>query len=709
MRRTPPRQLGSHLKRDDILHDADAEKEEVDTMKKYYNIRCLLLTIPLMFLLPAFAQAENLTCTDLPGVMKDFLSNHYAMKSLDDRIKTHTVDQMVKRLDITKTLLYESDVVSIRKDLMGMFGTMQESNCAALQKVYSLVLARARENEQFVKKFLGPGYKLDETVTLNTDLDKRPYPKTKAEKDKLLRKFVHFQIANAMLAGHSLDEAKKEQIHRYELQTLRLSERKTDRLVTSFAQAFALALDPHSAYLSPENMEDFRIQMQLSLEGIGASLSNENGFTIIEELIPGGAAERTGLLKPKDKIIAVAQEGEKPVNVIDMDLRDVIKMIRGKKGTKVTLTILRQAAKTDRFVVTIVRDRIDIKEQEAKLTYETRRIGPREYVFGIIDLPSFYGGETSDKSSYEDVKGLLEKAKGRNVDGMILNLSRNGGGLLTDAVRIAGLFLDKGGVVATKDGQNNISILANGISSRQDWGGKISIRSFPREDRAAIYTGPLVVLTSRVSASASEIVAGALKDYHRAVIVGADHTFGKGSVQTLTQLPRGFGGMKVTMGLYFLPGGTSTQKKGVAADIVLPGLFSYEEIGESALDYPLPIQTIAPFVYLPDGSPGSYLPWRPVDSSLIAILAAKSAARIAKDENFAEIIKTSKEIAGRKHIVRISDLRKENEKENVRNETMAKRRQKAKDQEKPYVAEGVNILIDMITARPAAAAAVSLN
>ena len=394
---------------------------------------------------------------------------------------------------------------------------------------------------------------------------------------------------------------------------------------------------------------------------------------------------------------------------IDMDLRDVVKMIRGKKGTKVTLTILRQAEKMDRFAVTIVRDRIDIKEQEAKLTYETRRVGPREYVFGIIDLPLFYGGETDDKSCYEDVKGLLKKAKGKNVDGMILNLSRNGGGLLRDAVRIAGLFLDKGGVVATKDGQNNISILANGISSRQDREGKRSILSFPKEDPAAIYTGPLVVFTSRVSASASEIVAGALKDYHRAVIVGADHTFGKGSVQTLAHLPLGFGGMNVTIALYFLPGGTSTQKTGVAADIVLPGLFSYEEIGESALDYPLPTQTIAPFVYSPDGSPGSYPPWRLVNSSLIAILAAKSAARIAKDESFAEIIKTSKEIAGRKHIVRISDLRKENEKENAGKKPVRELQRKAKDQETPYVAEGVNILLDMITAQSAAATAASLQ
>lgn len=691
------------------MNDADSRERKDPYMKRYHSIRCWFLIFLLIILLPAFAQAENLTCTYLPGIMKDFLDNHYAMKNLDDGIKTHTVDQMVKRLDITKTLLYESDVARLRQDLRGMFGTMREGNCAALQDVYGLFLTRARENEQFVKKFLGPGYKFDETVELNTDLNKRPYPKTQAEKEELLRKFVHFQIANALLAGQSLEEAKRQQIHRYELQTRRLSERNAEQLVKSFAEAFALALDPHSSYLSPQDLEDFRIQMQLSLEGIGATISNENGFTVIEELIPGGGAERTGLLKPKDKIIAVAQEGEEPVNVIDMDLREVTKMIRGEKGTKVTLTILRQTDQTDRFAVTIVRDRIDIKEQEAKLTYETRHVGPREYVFGIIDLPSFYGGRTDGRSCYEDVKGLLEKAKEKNVDGVVLNLSRNGGGLLNEAVRITGLFLDKGGVVATKDGQNNIRILANGISSGQYPEEKRTILSFPKEDQAAIYTGPLVVFTSRVSASASEIVAGALKDYHRAVIVGADHTFGKGSVQTVAQLPLGLGGMQVTIALYFLPGGTSTQKAGVAADIVLPGLFSYEGIGESALDYSLPTQTIASFVYATAGSQDSYPPWHPVDSSLIAILAEKSAARIAKDETFAEIIKASKEIAGRKGIVRISDLRKENEKENAGRKTGEESRRKAKDQETPYVAEGVNILLDMITARSAAPTASSLR
>lgn len=674
-------------------------------MKRFQSIRRWLLLILLIFLLPASAPAKSLTCSYLPGLMRDFLGSHYAMKGLDDRIRTNTIEQMVKRLDISKTLLYESDVVRLRRDLRGMFATMQEGNCVALHGVYNLFLLRARENEQFVKTFLGPTYKLDETVELNIDVDKRPYPKTPVEKGELLAKFVHFQIANALLAGLSLDEAKKQQIHRYELQTRRISERSPEELVVSFAEAFALALDPHSAYLSPENMEDFRIQMQLSLEGVGAALSNDNGFTVIEELIPGGGAERSGLLKPKDKIIAVAQEGEKPVNVIDMDLRDVIKMIRGRKGTKVTLTILRQAEQTQRFDVTIVRDKIDIKDQEAKLTYEIRRLGTKEYVFGIIDLPSFYGGERDDKSCYEDVKNLVMQAKDRKVDGIVLNLSRNGGGLLKDAVRITGLFLGKGGVVATKDGQNEITILANGISSRQSRDDKRTIISFPKEDRTAVFTGPLVVLTSRVSASASEIVAGALKDYRRAIIVGADHTFGKGSVQTLAQLPLGLGGMKVTTGLYFLPGGTSTQKAGVAADIVLPGPFMLDEIGESALDYPLPTQTIAPFIYTPPGPAGSHPPWRAIDASLVAGLAAKSAARVARNPSFAEIVKTNQETAGRKGIVRIADLRKENEKENAgkkKEETREELRRKAKDQEAPYVAEGVDVLLDMVTvARPA--------
>jgi len=661
-----------------------------------FCFRRLLLILLLLLLLPVSSIAENLTCRRLPMLMEQFLANHYAMKNLTGEISTHAAEQMIKGLDSSKTLLYESDVERLKPVLQGMFASIQSGDCIALQQVYDVLVERARENEAIVKKILGPDYRLDETVELNTNVNKRPYVKTTAEKLGLLRKVVQFQIENALLAGVDLAEAKKQQIHRYELQTMRVVEHRPEKLITNLAEAFARALDPHTSYLSPENLEDLRIQMQLSLEGIGALLSSDNGFTVIEELIPGGGAERSGLLKPKDKIIAVAQEWEKPVDVIDMDLRDIIKMIRGKKGTQVTLTILRQAEHTDRFDVTITRDKIDIKDQEAKIAYETRTVDGRQYRFGVIDLPSFYGDEKEKKSCYEDVKSLLAEAKRQRVDGIVLDLSRNGGGLLTEAVRLTGLFLGKGGIVATKDSQEQVTILANGSAASGTKGDKRNVITFPEEDVRTLYTGPLVVLTSRMSASASEIVAGALKDYHRAVIVGSDHTFGKGSVQELTSLPWGLGGMKVTTGLYFLPGGKSTQKMGVEANVRLPIWFILEDIGETELDYPLPVQAITPFL----GVPGNALPlWKPLERSMLAELAARSKARVAKDAKFAEIIKNNEEAAGKKGVIRLADLRKEMEKESggKKKETPTELRKKARDQYAPFVNESVNVLLDMVT------------
>jgi carboxyl-terminal processing protease len=495
-----------------------------------------------------------------------------------------------------------------------------------------------------------------------------------------------------------LAKAKQQQIHRYELQTMRVVERNPEKLITSIAKAFALALDPHTSYLSPENFEDFQIQMQLSLEGIGAILHSDNGFTVIEELTPGGGAERSGLLKPKDKIIAVAQEGEKPVDVIDMDIHDAIKMIRGRKGTQVTLTILRQTERTYRFDVTITRDKIDLKDQAAKIDYETRTVNGRQYRFGVIDLPSFYGDEKETKSCYEDVKTLLAQARRQHVDGIVLDLSRNGGGLLTEAVRLTGLFLGQGGIVATRNSHGQVTILANGAAAAVGKGEARKVVTFPTEDPSALYTGPLVVLTTRMSASASEIMAGALQDYQRAVIVGSDHTFGKGSVQTVIPLPLDLGAMTVTTGLYFLPGGKSTQKTGVEADVKLPLWFILEDVGETALDYPLPAQAIEPFV----GVPENVAPlWKPVDQPMLAKLAARSKARVAKDAKFAEIDKNNKEAAGRKNVIRIADLRKEMEKENggKEKETPTEAKQKAKDQYAPFVNESVNVLLDMVTQR----------
>ena len=660
-----------------------------------FCFRRLLLILLLILLLPVSSVAENLTCSRLPMLMERFLANHYAMKNMTGEIETHAVDQMIKSLDPSKTLLYESDVERLKPVLQNVFASGQAGDCAALQQVYDVLVARAGENEAIVKKILGPGYRLDETVELNINVNKRPYVKTAAQKHALLRKIVQFQIENTLLAGVELSEAKNKQIHRYELQTKRVIERNPQKLITGVAEAFALALDPHTSYLSLENLEDLRIQMQLSLEGIGAVLSSDNGFTVIEELIPGGGAERSGLLKQKDKIIAVAQEGNNAVDVIDMDLHDVIRMIRGRKGTQVTLTILRQAEQTSRFDATIIRDRIDIKEQEAKIAYETRTLAGRQYLFGVIDLPSFYGDEKENKSCYEDVKILLAEARRQHVDGIVLDLSRNGGGLLGEAVRLAGLFLDKGGIVATKNSREQVTILVNGSAASGTEGDKRKVITFPAEDSRAVYAGPLVVLTSRLSASASEIVAGALKDYHRAVIVGSDHTFGKGSVQVLTQLPRDLGGMKVTTAMYFLPGGKSTQKRGVEADVRLPIWFILEDVGETALDYSLPAQEITSFLGVPGGNATL---WKPVEQPLLVELAARSKDRVTKDVKFAEIISNNKEAAGKKGVIRLADLRKDMEKESVgkKKETLPEFKEKARNQYAPFVNESVNVLLDMV-------------
>ncbi|HAJ26389.1 MAG TPA: hypothetical protein DCG53_03950, partial [Syntrophus sp. (in: bacteria)] len=656
----------------------------------------LLLILLLILLLPVSSMAANLTCSRLPILMDRFLSNHYAMKKMTEEIKSRAVDQMIKSLDPSKTLLYESDLERIKPVLKGAFVSMQSGDCSSLKQVYDVLVARAKENEAIVKKILGQNYRLDETVELNINVNKRPYLKTTGEKYEFLRRVVQFQIENTLLAGIDLAEAKKQQIHRYELQTMRVVERNPEKLITSIAKAFALALDPHTSYLSSENYEDLLIQTKLSLDGIGATLSSDNGFTVIEELIPGGGAERSGLLKPKDKIISVAQKGERPVDVIDMDLRDIIKMIRGKKGTQVTLTILRQGERTYRFDATIMRDKIDIKEQEAKLAYETYTVGGRQYRFGVIDLTSFYGNEKEKKSCSEDVKSLLAEAKKQHVDGIVLDLSRNAGGLLEEAVLLAGLFLGKGGIVATKDSQGQVTIIANGSAASGTRGDKRKVITFPAEGPRAVYTGPLVVLTSRLSASASEIVAGALKDYRRAVIVGSDHTFGKGSVQILMPLPMDLGAMKITAALYFLPGGKSTQKMGVEANVRLPIWSSLEDIGETELDYPLPVQAITPFL----GIPGNAVPlWKPLEQPMIAELAARSKIRVAKEAKFAEIIKNNKVATDKRGVIRLADLRKEMEKEGggKKKETPAELRKKARDQYVPFVNESVNVLIDMVT------------
>ncbi|MBW2696759.1 MAG: tail-specific protease, partial [Deltaproteobacteria bacterium] len=405
------------------------------------------------------------------------------------------------------------------------------------------------------------------------------------------------------------------------------------------------ALDPHSNYLSHDVLEDFQISMELSLDGIGVALSSRDGYSVVEKVIPGGAADGLDVLEPKDKIIAVAQDGEEPVDIIDMDLRDVVRLIRGKRGTKVHLTILRQAETTERFRVSIVRDKISLEEQAAKLRFEDVVIEGEKKKIAILELPSFYGGRNpGERQSSNDVEKLLEKARKAKADGLILDLSRNGGGLLENSVEITGFFIKKGGVVAVKDTFSKVQVLKD-------------------RDANILWDLPMVVLTSRVSASASEIVAGALKDYRRAVIVGDGHTFGKGTVQSMVPLPEGLGALKVTTALFFRPGGKSTQHEGVHSDVVVPSIFGTDDFGEMHQTYSLPSQSIDAFVDDDDvpslDSSQDGAPWVAVTPEILAELSRRSAARVAEDQDLIDVQERIAKAEERNGVVHLEELMKE--------------------------------------------------
>ena len=650
------------------------------------------MMIPLLFGLSVFTPAlssesfaQSLQCQQVPSLMGVFLSNHIAMKELNSEVKSRTVNLFLKYLDSNKQLLYKKDFESISARMKDLFATMGAGNCAVLNEVSAIVTERAQENLKIVNDLLKSNYAVKEDVRYQTDPKKRDYPTDFNQKKDLIEAGVHMQVATIVSGDVKLQKAKEQLIKRYELSVKRAKEMNQAKMINLLAEAFAHSLDPHSDYLPPEQLDEFRITMGLSLEGIGVSLSSEDGYTIVQEIIPGGSADRASALKPKDKIIAVAQDKAESVGILDMDLSDVVKMIRGKKGTKVTLTVVRQKGnQSETFNVTITRDKVDMKEQAAKVDYQTRKVDGKTVKIAVIDLPSFYGG--SDKNSrdcFEDMRQIVKEAVAKKVDGIILDLSIDGGGLLQDAVRIAGMFINKGPVVATQDGKANREILAD-------------------EEGGILYNGPFMILTTRQSASASEILAGAMKDYRRALIVGGDHTYGKGSVQILNPLPFKLGAMKFTTQMFYLPAGASTQHAGVSSDIALPTYLDAEDLGERYMDYALPPSRTAPFISM-EAAQGK-LPterWTPVSDDLISFLKEKSSKRVAENQEFKDIQKDLDESKKNEGWVKVADIvkrytkEKDKRKEKKDLSTTAKGRKELwiKD---PRVQESINIMTDWL-------------
>jgi len=421
-----------------------------------------------------------------------------------------------------------------------------------------------------------------------------PRPEDLTEAKQLWRERLRYEYLQEKLGKEKPEEIAKIITRRYTRVLRALHEYDSDDVLEIYLTSLARVYDPHSDYMGKSQLENFSIGMKLSLFGIGALLRSEDGYCKIQELKPGPASD-SKKLKPNDRIIAVAQGDGEPVDVVDMKLNKVVELIRGPKDTEVRLTVVPADAPDPsvRQVVALIRKEIKLEDQEAKAKIiELPAVGEEKSMrLGIIDLPSFYssfelqghkGGEP--KSTTTDVAKLIRKLSQEHIGGIILDLRRNGGGSLEEAINLTGLFIKEGPVVQTKNPT-----------------GAITVDRDP--DPSILYDGPLIVLTSRFSASASEILAGALQDYGRALIVGDSSTHGKGTVQSLLQLAPYIrqkgqvpttdpGAVKITIRKFYRASGSSTQLKGVTPDLVLPSVNNYAEVGEASLENPLPWDTI---------------------------------------------------------------------------------------------------------------------
>ncbi len=627
-----------------------------------------------LLLLASSAQAE-LLCSEAHELERHFLRAHIRYGAFDSALDERTATLYLERLDSQRMLFLESEAKRAKAQLVRAARDIRNGNCGALRQFHSDILARTKRMEDTVRAIVtSPTYALDPNAVATLDSAKRGWLPTEAARQKEIEALVHFQVSTIengatqeeIADGRARADAIKRVVKRAELRTKRVKDIEQEELLAAWLDAFAGALDPHSNYFSQRTYDDFKIQMRLSLEGIGVQLQDREGVAVVQQIMPGSAAKKEGTLREGDKILEVAQETGEPVDIAEMDLDDIVRLIRGKKGTRVKLTAMRDGSPPERFQVVIVRDKIDLEEQAAKIDFEEVTNGGKKLKLAVLTLPGFYGGgdprNPLERLASRDVRRLLEQARREQADGLLLDLAYNGGGLLEDAVRIAGFFIHDGGVVAVREGFTSHPI-------RDPEGG-------------IAWVGPMVVLTSRVSASASEIVAGALKDYRRAVIVGDEATFGKGTVQSMIERPEG-DALKVTTGMFFRPGGASTQHEGVRADIALPSLLTPDMIGESEEQFALPQEHVAPFLSRSANAALGRARWEPVTDKVIAELARRSAVRVAKEPAYDEIRKELAERAEDHGKLKLATLIQRREEEERKSEAKKAAETGAKPGEKP--------------------------
>jgi carboxyl-terminal processing protease len=531
-----------------------------------------------------------------------FERSHYRQAPVNDPVSSLVLDRYLESLDGLRSYFTAADIEEFERYRYELDDAILEGKLEPAFEIFNRYQQRSRERMKFALAVLDkePDFTLDETFQF--DRRKAPWAKDSAELDELWRKRVKNDAISLMLADKTWPEAREVLQKRYERAAKRSEQVTADDVFEIFMNAFAHVFDPHSSYFSPRNSEEYRIQMSLSYEGIGASLQSLDDYVTIMEVLPGGSAQQSGELKATDRIIAVGQgkTGEM-VDVVGWRLDDVVALIRGPNGSFVRLLIQPGKASTDakERVVTLPRTKITLEAQAAKKELRTIERGDRKLRVGVITVPSFYqdynaraAGEEEFRSTTRDVRKLLDEFKAEGgIDGLVLDLRENGGGHLSEAIGLVNLFVPRGPVVQLRETGGRVEVLES-------------------EADAPAYDGPLTILVDRFSASASEIFAAAMQDYGRGVVIGQE-TYGKGSVQNLYPLDRyaigqdpGYGQLTVTIGMYYRVTGDSTQNRGVQPDVRLPSAIDTAEVGESSRDAALPWNRIRPSQFRREGTLG---------------------------------------------------------------------------------------------------------
>ncbi|MEL0065495.1 MAG: carboxy terminal-processing peptidase [Gammaproteobacteria bacterium] len=537
--------------------------------------------------------------TTTQNIVDALASRHYVPTVLDDNLSSKIYDTYISDLDPSKSYFLASDIAEFEKYRYTMDNALRGGNLKPAFEIFNRYHERVIARFHNVVARLNAGIdQFDFTIdeSLNVDRENLPWATSNEELDDLWRKRLKDAILNLKLTDKEPEKIQELLVKRFKNRLTRAKQTNSEDVYQLYMNSFTKTYDPHTQYFSPRTSENFNINMSLSLEGIGAVLQLEDEYTKVVSLVPAGPADKTGQLKPNDKIIAVGQgEDGEMVDVIGWRLDEVVQLIRGKKDTIVRLDVI-SAKQTDASaskVINITRNKVELEEQSAQSEIiEIEQFGAVRKI-GVIDIPTFYvdframqKGDRNYRSTTRDVKRLIRELTAEQVDGIVIDLRDNGGGSLQEAKTLTGLFIDRGPTVQIRSKSNRVDILDD-------------------RDISVIYDGPLAVLVNRLSASASEIFAGAIQDYERGVIIGTQ-TFGKGTVQSLLPLNRGQ--LKMTQAKFYRISGESTQERGIIPDVIYPSSYDPENIGESTLEDPLPWDKINATSYRSKSSIDEYVP-----------------------------------------------------------------------------------------------------